>query len=127
MYSLPLSGDNQFDLGNIFIGREQQIDLFHIYLERWKKVMLMTPESPVVTAPSPNEKLQGLVVLLYGRGGFGKSTLLKHYAQIAREQERYITVSKIVDWEFATEDKRSLFNPAPGQEIDAPLYFSFFM
>src|SRR6266487_3611840 len=115
-----------FDLSSIFIGREQQLDLFHLYLDRWQKLMkstLSNTDTLMTAAPSPNNKIQGLVVLLYGRGGFGKSTLLNRYDAIAREPERHLIVSKTVDWEFAIEGKRSVFNPAPGQEVDAAEYF----
>ncbi len=110
-----------FNLGQIFIGREQQLDLFHIYLERWRREMATAPDIQMTAAPSPNNKIQGLVVLLHGRGGFGKSTLLKHYREIALQGR--LIVSETLDWEFAIEGKRSLFNLAPGQEIDAPEYF----
>src|SRR6266705_3836936 len=131
MTSPTLSTDNNpfptnFDLSQIFIGREQQLDLFQLYLDRWQRLMAtpaVATDTQVTTAPSPNDKIQGLVVLLYGRGGFGKSTLLKRYREIALEPDRKFTVSKIVDWEFAVEGKRSLFNPAPGREVDAPEYF----
>jgi energy-coupling factor transporter ATP-binding protein EcfA2 len=124
------SGDSNllpadFDLGLIFIGREQQLDLFHIYLERWQHEMLMAPDIQVTAAPSPSNKLQGLVVLLYGRGGFGKSTLLNHYQEIALQDSQKFIVSGIVDWEHTIEGKRGLFNPAPGREVDAPEYFRF--
>ena len=114
-----------FDLGQIFIGREQQLNLFHIYLDRWKHDMITASDSGLTTAPSPNNKLQGLLALLYGRGGFGKSTLLKHYHDIVAEDDQRFVVSEIVDWEFAIEGKRSLFNPPPGREVDAPEYFTF--
>src|SRR6266571_5007808 len=114
-----------FDLGQIFIGREQQLNLFHIYLDRWKNDMITASDSGLTTAPSPNNKLQGLLALLYGRGGFGKSTLLKHYHDIVAEDDQRFVVSEIVDWEFAIEGKRSLFNPPPGREVDAPEYFTF--
>jgi len=113
------------DLGQIFIGREQQLELFHIRLEHWKHEMLTAPDIQVTAAPSPNNKLQGLIVLLYGRGGFGKSTLLKHYRQIALEPNQKLIISEIVDCEFAIEGKRGLFNPPPGREVDAPEYFKF--
>src|SRR5205085_1829866 len=117
--------DGGFDLSYIFIGRQQQLDLFEIYLNRWKKLILNTKpnERLVAAAPSPNNKIQGLVVLLYGRGGFGKSTLLKHYHEIALESGRHLAASKITDWEFAIEGRRSIFNPPPGQQVDAGDYF----
>ncbi len=117
--------DGGFDLSYIFIGRQQQLDLFEIYLNRWKKLILDTKpnERLLPAAPSPNNKIQGLVVLLYGRGGFGKSTLLKHYQDIVLQEGRNLAMSNIVDWEFAVEGKRALFNPPQGQELDATEYF----
>jgi len=126
--SNPPSGDSHdaYDLGGIFIGRQHQLDLFDIYLTRWRQLLFAADpdlDPPVKTAPSPNNKLQGLVVLLYGRGGFGKSTLLRRYRDIALQEGRNITVSAIVDWEFAVEGKRGLFNPPPGQQVDPAEYF----
>ena len=118
-----LSSD--LDLNQIFIGRDQQLDLFDLYLNRWKRLMIATPipDTSLTIAPNPNNKIQGLVVLLYGRGGFGKSTLLKRYNEMPLEQDWHPKVSKIVDWEFAVEGKRAIFNPAPGQQIDASEYY----
>jgi len=126
--SNPPSGDSHdaYDLGGIFIGRQHQLDLFDIYLTRWQQLLFNADPDldPLVkTAPSPNNKLQGLVVLLYGRGGFGKSTLLRRYRDIALQKGRKIIVSAIVDWEFAVEGKRGLFNPPPGQQVDPAEYF----
>src|SRR5437588_1367603 len=110
MTFLAQSGDDglsvsAFDLSRIFIGREHQIDLFEIYLNRWKKLMLAAEpdDTLVTTAPSPNNKIQCLVVLLYGRGGFGKSTLLRRYYDIVvKENQNHlagtIAVSNILDW-----------------------------
>src|SRR6266480_5137932 len=90
-----------FDLSNIFIYREQQLDLFLIYLDRWQKLMKTVSsnvDAQAIAAPSPNNKIQGLVVLLYGRGGFGKSTLLKHYQDIVLQEGPNLAMSNIVDW-----------------------------
>ena len=116
---------SDFDLSQIFIGRDQQMDSFSLHLNRWKRLMTTapTPDHMVTIAPNPNNKIQGLIVLLYGRGGFGKSTLLQHYHKMALQQDWHLTVSKIIDWEFAIEYKRGLFNPAPGQQVDASGYF----
>lgn len=118
-------GDGAVDLSDIFIGRELQLNLFDIYLTRWKKLIFAAKPSDylVTAAPSPNNKIQGLVILLYGRGGFGKSTLLKRYREMASQDGLNLTVSKVIDWEFAIEGKRSLFNPLQGQEIDTAEYF----
>jgi tetratricopeptide (TPR) repeat protein len=81
-------------------------------------------DAQVAAVPSPNNPIQGFIVLLYGRGGFGKSTLLKHYHDMAREPSWHLAVSEIIDWEFALDDSnRSIFNPPPGQEVDAGRYF----
>ncbi|HET8911882.1 MAG TPA: hypothetical protein VFN23_10485, partial [Ktedonobacteraceae bacterium] len=122
----PSSFNNEDqNLSNIFIGREQQIDLFTFYLNRWQQMMADSePDETLVTAaPSPDNKLQGLLVLLYGRGGFGKSTLLRRFSNIAQASDRHLTAGKPIDWEFAIEGKRGLFNPPPGQEMDATDYY----
>ena len=54
------------DLSQIFIGRDQQLDLFDLYLNRWKRLMIAAPipDNSLTIAPNPNNKIQGLVVLL---------------------------------------------------------------
>ncbi|HEY4033720.1 MAG TPA: hypothetical protein VGL94_07150, partial [Ktedonobacteraceae bacterium] len=111
------------DLGQIFIARQEQLDLFSFYLDRWLGEMPVFPDNPTMTVPSPNERIQGLLVLLYGRGGFGKSTLLKHYHDMVRTHHQKFLDIKIVDWEFAAEGKRHFFQGASGQEVDATEYF----
>lgn len=119
------TGNHIFDLSQIFIAREQPVDLFKIYLTRWKQLMFEArlDDTVVTTAPSPNNRIPGIVVLLYGRGGFGKSTLLRHYHEIAVRPARNLIVSKIIDWEFAVEGKRGLFILPQTQDIDAYEYF----
>ena len=119
-----------FDIGEIFIGRDQQLELFELYLNRWKNLMFIAEADniPVISTPSPNRKIQNLIVLLYGRGGFGKSTLLRRYREIALKgnnnlMSSNILLSSIIDWEFAVEGKRGFFNPPRDQEIDASIYF----
>ena len=117
--------DDAFDLSQIFIGRQQQLDLFDMYLNRWKSI-IFTAElnaAPVTSAPSPNNKIQGFVTLLYGRGGFGKSTLLRRYHDMAQQDGRNLTVSTPVDWEFAVEGKRGVFNPPQDQVVSVSDYF----
>src|SRR5437764_1069948 len=121
----PWQENAHFDLGSIFIAREKQLDRFDFYLKRWRGLLLKEMralETSMKGPPTPDHKIQGLVVMLYGRGGFGKSTLLKHYWSIAKEEDRHITVSAIVDWEFAVEGRRGLFSSPTDQEID-PLEF----
>ena len=119
-----------FDPSQIFIGREQEQNLFKMYLNGWKKLIFDAEldDTLTTTAPSPNNKIQSLVVLLYGRGGFGKSTLLSRYRDIILEENQIplfgqILPSKIVDWEFAIGDERSLFNLPKSQDIDSGEYF----
>jgi tetratricopeptide (TPR) repeat protein len=121
---------HDFDFSGIFIAREQQLDQFRWYLARWKDLIAASSTAApsagaqVTAVPSPNNPIQGFLVLLYGRGGFGKSTLLKRYHDMAREPNWHLAVSEIIDWEFALDDSnRSIFNPPPGQEVDAGRYF----
>src|SRR5437762_2947542 len=129
---LPLDQDD-FDLSNIFIGREQQMDLFEFYLQRWKnsltKLTATDHDSLLLTAPSPHQKIPGLVMLLYGRGSFGKSTLLRRYRDMVLQENEIsmsskILASKIVDWEALPDSRRSPFSLTADKEIDAPGYFT---
>src|ERR1700719_3965128 len=93
---------------NIFIGRLQEINNFHFNLDRWKAFMKSTSASTsasvsAILLPNSKNKIQGLVVLLYGRGGFGKSTLLERYRKIAQLPQMYLKVSEIIDWEAVVE------------------------
>src|SRR5437016_5133076 len=118
--------DAHFDLSSIFIAREKQLDDFDSSLERWRGLLFKVNRNlntSVTGPPTPDHKLQGLFVMLYGRSGFGKSTLLKHYRNLALEEGRNIVVSAIVDWEFSVEGRRGLFSPPAGQEIDPFEYF----
>src|SRR5437016_4860159 len=90
---------DEIDLSEIFISREQQLDQFRFYLERWLLLAANAPIPDPKAPPSKNEKIAGLVVLLHGRGGFGKSTLLKRYREIALEYSSEIQVGDLIDWE----------------------------
>src|SRR6266566_61538 len=124
--------DDRFDLSDIFIGRDQQLDLFEMYFHRWKGLIVKGSatdnDTPVTTAPSPDNKIQGFVVLLYGHGGFGKSTLLRHYRDFVLKENNTqlasrVHASSIVDWENVAESKRSLFTISSERHIDANVYF----
>ena len=112
------------DLNEIFIGRERQLNDFRVYLESWKHLITTSSFSPLTMPPSPINKIQSFFVLLYGRGGFGKSTLLSRYRQIALENSHGLLVSNIVDWETALQDRRTLFNVTDRENIDAYQYFN---
>ncbi|EFH83709.1 hypothetical protein [Ktedonobacter racemifer] len=113
-----------FDFNQIFIGREQQMAEFGRLLREWKYTLaqeeLDAPGAPEL--PSPRNKLPGLVVMLYGRGGFGKSTLLNRYYGIASQANEQgmggrLTLCGPVDWEFAVEGRRAIYNPSQGQAL----------
>ncbi|GHO56758.1 hypothetical protein [Ktedonobacter robiniae] len=119
-----------FDFNQIFIGREQQMAEFGRLLREWKYMLAQEEaEVPEVTElPSPRNKLPGLVVMLYGRGGFGKSTLLNRYYGIAAQANEQglggrLTLCGPVDWEFAVEGRRSIYNPSQGQALDPLAYY----
>ena len=115
-----------FDLSQIFVGREEQLEQFQFRLERWQQQLqgLEATASQLNAPPSPNNRIQGLVVMLYGRGGFGKSTLLRHFRDMALGYDKEFEVAEIIDWEFATENKRGFFNPAPGEQVEADKFFN---
>jgi tetratricopeptide (TPR) repeat protein len=124
--SLRLPSDDRAS-NAIFIGRTDEINRFQSYLDQWKThiVTASFAANPQENAlPGRDNKIQGLVVLLYGRGGFGKSTLLKHYCEIATQPSRNLTACTIIDWQSVVMGNRDMFNPPPGQTIDAEAYFT---
>jgi hypothetical protein len=121
----PPLRSSEIDLNEIFIGREDQLYQFRVNLERWQRLAATTSIPEIKVPPSPNNKIQAFIILMYGRGGFGKSTLLRNYREIALEHTPEIHVSDLIDWEFAAQERRSFFNPAQGEDIDAYQYFSF--
>ncbi len=115
--------DEPFDFKQIFIGREEQLADFERVLGQWQQVMFAQEPTEEVTTdiPSPYNKLQGLVVMLYGRGGFGKSTLLYRYLGIAKRANEYngFTICDPIEWDNAFDGtRRAAYNPASGQSID---------
>jgi tetratricopeptide (TPR) repeat protein len=123
--------DEHFDFNQIFIGREQQLAEFERILREWKHALPqnLLEDTPLPDMPSPQNRLPGLVVLLYGRGGFGKSTLLRHFHEIATRQNDQSFSGKVVvwaciDWETGLDERRRSFsNPAQGQSIDPSEYY----
>ena len=67
-YTTRLS-DDAYDLGRIFIGHQHQLDLFNIYLTRWRQLLLHADsdlDPPIKTAPSSNHKTnEWLLVILF--------------------------------------------------------------
>ena len=103
-----------------------------MYFHRWKGLLARETAAdnniPVTTAPSPDNKIQGLVVLLYGHGGFGKSTLLRHYRDfVLKENDAQLSgvvhASSVIDWENVPESRRSLFTFSSDRAIDASVYY----
>src|ERR1700692_3198022 len=97
-----MENSTAFDLSNIFIGRQHQLESFRYYFQNWQDMMAKSHSDPgpIITSLSPNNKIQGFVTLLYGRGGFGKSSLLKRYRENAIAATPKMMVSEIVDWEI---------------------------
>ncbi|HYT35063.1 MAG TPA: hypothetical protein VEL69_08510, partial [Ktedonobacteraceae bacterium] len=114
---------DNIDLSDIFISREQQLAQFRTILQAWKETIVSeTPQTPN-DPPSLRNKIRGLVVLIYGRGGFGKTTLLDRYHQLASKQAVWVQKSRIIDWEFAAQDERHIFKCPPGEKVHAIEYF----
>jgi hypothetical protein len=117
-----LQYDN-IDLSDIFISREQQLAQFRAILQVWKEITESKTSQASNDPPSLRNKIRGLVVLIYGRGGFGKTTLLERYHQLAFKQAVWVQKSKIIDWEFAAEEERHIFRCPPGEKVHAIEYF----
>jgi tetratricopeptide (TPR) repeat protein len=136
----PSEGSDQ-----IFIGRERELADFARVLQEWcqRKSRQQKSEQLIpATGPSPQQKLEGLLVLLYGHGGYGKTTLLKRYHAVACQLQQKasrldalvpgraahqkvskLNVGEIIDWEFAVGEYRGLFHASARQEPDAVPYF----
>jgi hypothetical protein len=111
------------DLNEIFIGRERQLNDFRVYLGNWRQLTSTPSLPPLTLPPSPTQRIPGFFVLLHGRGGFGKSTLLAHYHQIASEKRHDLQVSEVVDWETAAHHQRAIFHIKDRENIDFYRYF----
>lgn len=112
------------DLDAIFIARDELLHKFRDFLSRWKQQMSIASDRQSYETPSPSNKIQSLVVLLYGHGGFGKSTLLKYFHTIALEEQYHLHVSTIIDWGFVhkADDLRPF--PLLNEEIDSLRFLS---
>ncbi len=110
----------------IFIGRVQEMVQFDHVLKRWIFDVALDSSERLDEVPSPYRRIPGLVVLLFGRGGIGKSTLLRRFRQMTLEQASYSVLPlHPIDWEFAIGDNRGFLNPLPGSRVDPLLYFDF--
>lgn len=94
----PLQNRIQIDLDQIFIGRQNEMLAFPEYVDRWLATETSDYASGTVLQPSPQDRIQALIVLIHGRGGFGKSTLLRKYRKTASEFDN-LKVGETVDWE----------------------------
>ena len=122
-----LDNSEPFDFRQIFIGREEQLAAFKRVLRAWQQVMsAQKPEEDIATdIPSPDNKLQGLVVMLYGRGGFGKSTLLYRFHGIAVRENvhNHFIVCDPIQWDSTgDEGRRATYSSLSGQGIDPAEY-----
>ena len=135
--NLTLAIPDNFDLFSrldyIFVGRESELKRFRIHIREWLNGLdgeqqkhsannnLILPytqsykelddERNKAESIPPNRKnrLPGPVIYLYGRGGFGKSTLLGQYYSIAQEHHEHIKlIDEVIDWEDLTASERSI-------------------
>lgn len=118
------------DLQEIFIGRDHQLNLFSRQLSWWKEHIRKEDQvqRDISTAPTPYSKLRGLVVVIHGHSGFGKTTLLRRFKALAlKEQEHlnagHLMISDVVDWEFAAEGKHAFFHLPHDSEPDPVVYY----
>lgn len=113
------------NLDAIFIARGAQVDRFRHYLEHWvrKGEIVDSYARQAFSTPSPHYPLQGLLVFLCGQGGLGKTTLLKHFREVATKTHYPLIVSTIIDWDLISAEHGMLSNPSPGQSIDAIEYY----
>ncbi len=73
----------QFDvLLPIFIARDEQVEAFRSYLQSWY-TSIADHQNQSNEQYSASPPIPGLVVLVHGHGGMGKSTLLKQYGKVA--------------------------------------------
>ncbi|HEY4035146.1 MAG TPA: tetratricopeptide repeat protein [Ktedonobacteraceae bacterium] len=115
---------HEIDLSQILIARDQQLYDFQEGLNTWKELIreIPNPDLQMREAPSRNNKIQGFVCLLYGDSGFGKSTLLRHYREIASGYDYHLEVSDITDWETVARQYGML--RVSSHEIDKLEYFN---
>lgn len=120
----PIRSRN-IDLSSIFIARDRQIGWFKSTLQEW--LTHKANESRTITfldEPSPNNHLPNLIVMLYGKGGFGKTTLLNKYHKTSLEHTQLL-ISKIIDWEIATTNKGAFWSSSSEKPLDAFKYFEY--
>lgn len=113
------------DLREIFIGREEECEQFKRKLNYWIQYATDANFSGLEIPPTPKDQIQGLVVLLSGLGGIGKTQLLKRFYDIAREQSKnkLIRIGEIIDWKFAIPPDRPLFMEVEEGNTDVIKYF----
>lgn len=111
------------DTSTIFIARDKHIDSFYALMETWQSLDLSTMRTSVGEEPSPNNKLLGPVVIVFGQGGLGKSTLLRHYYTLASKPVYRIKASSIIDWEARSIGDQLFSTDQASHQIDPCEYF----
>ncbi len=123
----PPTTPRDVDLSDIFVGRERQLDDFVARLERWRDFLKVgnLPPLPAPNAlqlPATDRRLDGLFGLVHGRGGFGKSTLLRRWEEIARGYDQEFQVAHF-DWENLGGEARKGLKPSAGETVDPQQYY----
>lgn len=112
--------DPPVNLDTIFIARDSQLLLFHEFLRTWRRLLsqdeMTYPDLDVPPIQSP-------VVLIYGENGFGKSTLLQHYHQLAQEADFLLQVGQITDLKDTPDMGTGLLEIEIASEEEAFDYF----
>ena len=96
--------DESMHAGTNSIGYKQPVDDFKLVLAQWKKYMAEVSgnDRSKFLMPTANNKLPGLLVLLFGHGNLSKSLLLNRYRTIALEANEHghrIQIGNIIDSE----------------------------
>jgi tetratricopeptide (TPR) repeat protein len=118
---------NSSKLDVIFVRHDEQEQPFHHLLLYWLRLSQANPAVPPAQdaqLPSPHHKIRNPIVLLFGESGLGKSTLLRHYHNLASDPLYHLRVASIIDWRTASEMDTRQFAALSSQEIDPLPYFN---
>jgi tetratricopeptide (TPR) repeat protein len=113
------------NLPDIFVAREEQMESFQRLLLRWAEIyeeQKASSKPSEVFKPNLTQNLECPVVLIYGRGGYGKSTLLGEWHNEIKEfRDGFFRVSKIIHCDqFSTTQINTLRHPTSPDAVLTP-------